>query len=737
MGKQSINRFKKWQQPDKPIDKTGANIDWTPPAFMPKFCEIAISKILQRDFETECYAVDSLAKSEEDAKFNELTVKILMRQMAEKAGSELAESPALMPMQGEPQDLEQLDMMRNYGYKHNMAMEGELGVSLVKSQNNMEELRKRTVENLFDFGIGGYREWIDYNGMVKVREIVPENLIISYCMKNDFSDLVHWGEVIYVSLADLSAYFSPAQMENIAKNVAGKYGNPSILPAANTVQQSIYKFKVAVLDFELITYNTTVYENEIDKKGNSRFRKSEYKNYRSTEEIENNKGEKEPRYMDSTRKAVYQIKWIVGTDMAYDWGLSTNNKIKQSCWWDTSLSCHLYSWNFYNMTFGGITERLMPIEDALCETWYKLQNLKAKLVPYLIKLDLNSLESTNFSKGGKKLTPSDLVDMMLSDFVVLYRSTDLLSRNPNYDPARIQETGQLQLYKQYYEEMQQLLQTMRDISGLNEATDGSTINPKNLNSTNNAMMESTNNALYLVSNADRQLLNRLSDGIIQRIQVAVKIGKVEGYAKALGADTVKFYQINPDISNYELGIFTRPAPTYEERQNLMNDLNLKDSQGLIDPSDKIIIMSCTNLKQAAELLAYKVRKRQEQQQQQQLQVIQTTSQSNAQVAQATEQAKQQTMMIQAKIDMELLVTEKMWDFNIEQMKKKLDLEGQDLQAQGRTVGHEIQAQAKVIASQIAAQSHIDGTQAKVGGDLVMTHMDNETAKATAAKKKTA
>lgn len=268
--------------------------------------------------------------------------------------------------------------------------------------------------------------------------------------------------------------------------------------------------------------------------------------------------------MDSTRKVVYQTKWLIGTDMMYDWGMSTNNKIKKSSWWETSLSCHLYSWNFYNMTFGGITERLMPIEDALCETWYKLQNLKAKLIPYLIKLDIQALESVNFAKGGKNMTPADLVDFMLSDFFVLYRSTDLLSKNPNYNPASIEATGQLAAYRMYYDELQGLLQTMRDISGLNELTDGSTPNAKTLVPVANAAMESTNNALYLISNADKYLLNRLSDGIVQRIQVAVKLGKVSGYTKALGKDTVRFYEINPDISNYELGIFTRPAPTYEE-----------------------------------------------------------------------------------------------------------------------------------------------------------------------------
>ncbi len=736
-GMQSITKMKEQQSPDKPISKSSGNLDFNPPCFLSKFRNIAVSKLLQRNFDTECFAVDALAKGEADAKFDAMKVKIMMRQMAMQQGSELANSPALMPNTNEPQDLEQLEMSMKYNYKHQMAMEGELGISLVKNQNNFEEIRKRTLENQFDYGIGGYKEWIDYNGMIKVREIVPENLVISYCLKNDFSDLVYWGEIIYMSVSDLAPYFNQAQMVKICESVVGKYGNPSVFPITQTVSQSFYKFKVAMMDFELITYNTTVYENTIDNRGNPRFRKTEFENYKKKDTVTNNQGEQEPKYMDSTRKAVYKMKWLVGTDMAYDWGLSTNNKIKQSCWWDASLSCHLYSWNFYNMSYSGITEKLIPIEDALQQTWLKLENLKAKLIPYLIKLDLNAFEGVNFAKGGKKFDPADLVDFMYSEFTLLYRATDLLNKNPNYDPARIEATGQLQAYQAYVNEIQSLLQTMRDISGLNEVTDGSTINEKNLNSTNAAMQESTNNALYPIMFADQQLNNKLCDGIVQRIQVAVQLGKVQGYAKALGEDTVKFYEISPEISNYELGIFTKPAPTAEEKKALMMEITKWDSQGLLQPEDIISITSCTNLKQEAELIAYKVSKRKEQQQQQALQVQQAQAQGNAQVAQATEQAKQQTIQLQAQLDAQLLNMEKEWDFRIESMKKQVDFNAEQTQVEGRTTGHEIQANAKIEASKIAVGGHVVGTHLKAGADIAMTAMDNETKEKTAAKKKVA
>lgn len=704
LGKQSISKYKKILLGEEIVDKTSFNVDWNPISFLTKFREIAISRILQRDFDIEAFCVDPLAKSEEDEYFNQMKVKIMMRQAAEQAESELANSPVLQASPNEPQDMEQLEMQMKFGYKHQKAMESELGISLIQQQNKIDERRKKVVENLFDFGLAGYKEWIDENGMVKFRDVSPENLVTSYCLKNDFSDMTHCGEVIWVSVADLAPYFTEKQLDFICKNVAGKYGNPNSYPITNVVSKAWDRFKVAVFDMEFIDFDTTVYKKEIDNRNNLRVNKADFANYGNSETLEFFEGQAEPKYTSTTRKVVRKAKWLIGTEMMYDFGLSENMKRKQSSWWDTSLSFHLYSWNFYNMMFGGITERLITLEDNLCLTWYKLQNLKNKLIPYLIKLDLNALEGVNFGKGGKKMTPADLVDFMMQEFVVLYRSSDLLSKNPNYDPARIEATGQLQAFKMLYDDLQQGLQLMRDVTGLNEYTDGSTINAKNLNSTNEGMEMSTNNALYLIMNADKQLMNSLSDAIVQRIQVAVQLGKVAGYAKALGSDTVRFLQISPEISNYELGIFTKDAPTYAERQAFIQDLNLKDSQGLIDPQDKLIVMSCTNLKQAGELLAYKIQKRKEQMQQFELQKIQEAAAGNQQIAEATAELELENISAQGEIDIHKLITEKMWDFEIEKMKKTMDLQGETVQADARTIGHQIQAQAKVIATEISARA---------------------------------
>ncbi len=713
LGRQSTTKYKKLLNVDEQQDKTWLNIDWTAPSFLTKFREIAISKLVQRRYDINAFAVDPIAKSEEDKYFTEMKVKILMREAAQKAGSkELMDSPALALQPGEAEDLEQLKMEEQFGYKHIMSMEAEMAASLAMYQNNFEEKRKRTIENLFDFGMGGYTEYIDENGQVKLREINPENMVLSYCAKNDFSDLVHWGEVREVYVGDLAPWFTPEQMNQIVQSVAGRFGNPSNFMYGTDYSKYWNRFKVLILDFEFLSWNDYTYKEEVDNRGNVRFGKTKYQAATKLKDAGNEKmgtipsmvdfnmkGQAEPVFMPVTKKVVYKCKWLIQTDYMYDWGMSENQIRKPSSWWDTKLNIQLYSWNFYKMRFAGITERLIPLEDKASLAWFRLQNMSNKLIPYLINIDLNALEGVDFGAGGEKMNPTKVMDFIFSNFVVPYRSTDLLSQNPNYKPVSIEASGQLAVFGQLYQELQNTLDMMRQVSGLNELTDGSTPNAKTLVPVANAAMESTNNALYLLSFADKQLIQGLADAIVSKVQIAVKLGKVEGYARALGEETVKFFKINPDISIHEFGIFIQDVPSDYERQQLIQELNIRDSQGLIEPEDKILVMSTKNLKMASMLLAYRIKKRREKLQEFELQKIQEASQGNAMAVQVAEQEKRTTLQTQLEVDIARINAEKQWDYIIQMGKKDKDIQEAEIQKEAKVIAQRIQADSRIVISE--------------------------------------
>ena len=58
LGRQSTTKYKKMLLADEQTDKSWLNIDWTPPSFLTNFREIAISKLVQRRYDIQAFAVD-------------------------------------------------------------------------------------------------------------------------------------------------------------------------------------------------------------------------------------------------------------------------------------------------------------------------------------------------------------------------------------------------------------------------------------------------------------------------------------------------------------------------------------------------------------------------------------------------------------------------------------------------------------------------------------------------------
>lgn len=759
MARQPVDKYKKQFSPGQPVDESWRSIDWTVPAFMCKYREIELSKIHQKDFDLQAYAIDPMAKSEEDQYFTNMKIKIIARESVQKAGGNPDDFSQLRVNPGEPQDLEQLGIQKEFTYKHAMAMQAENAFNLIFQQNNIDEILSRVEQSLYDFGIGAMTQYIDENGMVKVRDVNMEYFGSSYFEKADGSDMIHWFELVPTYIGDLAPYYTKEQLDDICIKACGKNGNPtSYAPFNGFFNRAWNRFKVFVMQIKFLSYNDTVYKEETDSRDNQRFGKSSYQNLQflvsKNGQLESKdkgtpdendffsplnetgeRGQATPKYIKSTTKVSYKASWILGTDYMHDYGLRENQNRKLSSWWDTDLDIQLYAWNFYKMQFTGIAERLIALEDQACMTWFNLQNLANKLVPYLINMEMNSIEGAfPYGKGGTKGKPSDVIDFIFSNFVVPYRASDLQSRNPNFKPVSIEASGQLQAFGMLYDKLERTLEYMRQVSGLNEATDASTINAKNLNSTNEAMVESTNNAIYPIVNAKKNILLRTADAIIQKIQIAVQLGKIEGYAKALGTNAVDFFRIDPDISLHELGIFIDDAPTKAQREALWQDANIKESQGLLTIGDKAFLMTVRNLKEAYALLDYKIQKRKEEQQQFALQQTQATAQANGQVAQMTEQMKQQTIGVQLKADLVRIQTQMEWEYRIEGMKKSADVSGEQLQADARTIGHQIQAGAKIEAAKVAAGSSVASKHIQGQYDVAMTDMDNE---ATIEKQKIA
>ena len=647
-GNQSITKYKPLLDVSEDSNDTWLNIDWSIIPIVPKFRKIAISKMLANEYNIVATPIDSLAQDEASDWYNDLKTKIMMREVMLQQAPQYLEAPAISREPGEPVDLDELEMQSAYTYKHQAAIEAELGIKLIFEQNDITECRKRVFEELFDTGVAGYREWIDENNKIRLRPVRSDNLIVSFCKNADFSDKFYAGEIIEMSIADLRKVagnqFSEDDYKQIATKVKGEYGNPTTISDYYVNYSYGYdRYKVRVLDIEFYSVNDLVYEERINRRGNLVFGRAGYD--------ESNK--RKDKYKRTSIKVVYKAKWIIGTDLMFDFGLCTDMKRAKSSMSDTEMSFHIRSSDFYDMRAVGKMEQMIPIADAIQLAWYKLQNALNQSIPGAWDIDLDALEDIPLGSGGKKLDPKEVITMFFQRGLIVSRRRNMMGTNQNGPVVNYVENNSFKEVGIYWSQIQQYVQLLRDITGLNELTDGSTPNPRTLTTVARMASESTNNALGDITYAERRLIEKLAEAVILRLQDIVERGEVSGYIKSLGTNSIEFVRASEKISPYEFGILIENRPTDEQRMTLLTHLEQYRQTGLIEPEDDIMIRNTQNLKVAEQLLAYRVKKRKSEKQNEAMQMQQMNGQIQQQSAMVAEQAKQQTLQMEFQMKMEL------------------------------------------------------------------------------------
>jgi FKBP-type peptidyl-prolyl cis-trans isomerase len=676
-GAQATNKYKPLMGVDEENDETWLNIDWTIIPIIPKFRRIALNKLNKVQFNITATPIDSSAIADKEEHISEIKARIKLKEALDEVNPELSKHPLLQAKPGEPEDMDGVELYSKYTYKHRLSKEMEKAIKLVFFQNKFEENRELLKEDFFDYGVGWFKEYIDSNGAVRKRKCMIPNMIVSPCQQRDFSDKRYAGEIIEITFAQLKQWagtkFTTEQYEEIGKQILGKNGNPSYLPSYSNASSSFDPLKIRVVDMEFFSVNEDVYEKRVNRRGNKVFGLTDY----------GNKNRVKDKYVRSAYQVVYKGCWIMDTKFIFNEGLCTDMKRIKDNLVDTDLSYHGFAPDFYNMKAVGLMEQLIPIADQIQLAWYHLQNVIASAKPRGVAIEIGALEDVPLGKGGKKMSPLDIVDLYFKKGVLVYRKLDGQGRASNYKPIEELQNGLGDEANRFFQQIQGYIQMARDIIGMNEFTDGSTPDPKTLTTVANAAIESSNNSLFQIIDGERNLLTRVACAVTLRLQDAIQKGPIEGYVRALGNDTVELIRVSSEISAYEYGIQLEIKPTDEQRQRLMAyvQASLGDgANGNIDMEDAVFIENVDNIKEAQEVLAYRIKKKTKERERQAKELEMVRAQANAQAAQVAEQAKQQTLQMEIQLKGQLIQLEKDLELRNAREKGQLDLLGKQIES---------------------------------------------------------
>lgn len=673
-GSQSINKYKSLLNVSENENETWLAIDWSVIPIVPKFRRIALGKLSKTEYNISATPIDSLAQNDLENYYKNTKAKMDLRNSVSDQIPGMEEHSSLKIQPGEPQDNEELEMHMAYTYKHNASIEMEQGIDLVFHTNNISEKRKNILEDLFDFGVAGYKEYIDSNGAVKIRRVNPANLLVSHCNNRDFSDKIHVGEVTEMTIADLKqragGQFNEKEYQDIADKYSGNKGSAKMYPSNRGHFKEYDDTKIKVLDLEFFSVNQMVHESRVDRRGNKKFGRAKY----------NDVNKRKNKYLRSDYKVVYKISWIVDSNYCFNYGLCSDMKRVKSNLMDTDLSYHLFSPDFYNMKPLGIMEQLIPIADQIQISWYRLQNTINQARPKGIMIELGALEDIPLGAGGNQMKPMDVLDLFNKTGTLVYRRNDAGGRPTNYRPIEELENGLGRDAVSYYQIIQNNIEMIRQITGLNEFTDGSTPDARSLTTTAKLAAQATSNSLAFLEQGERHLLEKLASAVIVRLQDSIKKKPIEGYVRSLGSNTMKFFKLSPSVSKHEFGVKIEDRPTEEQKVRLMQILQASVAQGQVDFEDAVFIENITNLKQAQQMLAYRIKKKRELAEIKAIRQQEMNGQIQMQSSQSAEQAKQQTMQLEMQMKMEMEKLKNQLDSELLKQKYEYELEIEKLKS---------------------------------------------------------
>ena len=247
--------------------------------------------------------------------------------------------------------------------------------------------------------------------------------------------------------------------------------------------------------------------------------------------------------------------------------------------------------------------------------------------------------------------------------------------------------------------------TIEKMTGYNDITSGNP-NPKTLVPGYELANQSTNDALYPLAYAEENLTLRLAEDVFCRMQQGIRKGKVSGYAPysgALGKNTLRFIELNEELSLRDYGIELHKRTTEQEKNWIFQMVQVDIQNQLLNVSDAILIIETHNAKQAMSILAYRVKKAKEEMQRNQLQQIQLNNQGSQEAAQMAAQLTMQQKQMDYDHELKKLQIEAQKEVAITQMK----IESQERismgQNQVKLAVAEETGSAKVISTEVAGQ----------------------------------
>ena len=630
-GEQSVQKYK--DELSINGDLSYLNLDWKPVPIIPKFVDIVVNGIAERTYDVKAYSQDpfgvEMRTEYMESILRDLRSKEYTDLILKSTGVDLSENK----MEEMPQNEEELKLHMQLTYKQAVELAEEQAINVLFEGNNYELIKKRFFYDLTVLGIGAVKTSFNTSQGVVIDYVDPANLVYSQTESPYFEDIYYVGEVKHVPINELVKQFpnlTEEQIEEISKTNNYDKGNYN-------AQRGYDNNQIQVLYFNWKTHKNETYKLKETGSGASKVIEKD-DTFNPPENMDGNFGK-----LQRQIECLYEGALILGTSKLLKWDMAENMIRPKSDFTKVKMNYSIVAPRMYKGRIESLVKRITGFADMIQLTHLKLQQVMSRMIPDGVYLDADGLAEIDLG-NGTNYNPQEALNMFFQTGSVIGRSfTETGDMNPGKVPIQEISSGSggqkmqslIGTYNYY-------LQMIRDVTGLNEARDGSTPDKNALvgvqkmaaANSNTATRHILQSGLFLTAEVAEQLSLRISD-IIEYSPTK------NAFIHALGAHNVATLEEMSNLHLYDFGIFIDLTPDEEEKAMLENNIQAALAQGGINLEDAIDVREIKNIKLANQVLKLRRKKKMEQDQLMQQQNIQAQAQANAQAQQVAAQAEMQ------------------------------------------------------------------------------------------------
>jgi len=676
-GEQSIQKYK--DELSINGDLSYLNLDWKPVPILSKFVDIVVNGISGKTYDIKAYAQDpqSIKKRTDYASmlYEDMVAKEYLDSLQETLGINLYQTPNVDTV---PESKEELELHMQLSYKQSIEIAEEEAIASVLAQNKYDLTRKRLNMDLTVLGIAVAKTGFNTAEGITVDYVDPAYVVYSYTEDPNFDDVYYVGEVKSITIPELKKEF-PNIGEKELERIQSMPGNSQYITGWGNYDENT----VQVLYFDYKTYHNQVFKIKETPQGLMKALEKPD----SFNPPENDNFERVSRSIE----VLYTGAKVLGSNEMVKWELAENMSRPTADTTKVEMNYALCAPRMYKGRIESLVSKCIGFADMIQLTHLKLQQVLSRMVPDGVYLDMDGLAEVDLG-NGTNYNPAEALNMYFQTGSIVGRSLTQ-DGDMNAGKVPIQElnssSGQgkinalIQTY-QYY------LQMIRDVTGLNEARDGSSMEKNSLVGLQKMAANASNVATRHINQSGLYITLKLAENIALKVADALEFPLTRSALQnSISTFNIKTLQEIVNLNLHDFGIFLELEPDDEEQAQLENNIQVSLQQGSLNLEDAIDLRQIKNLKLANQMLKIKrkAKAKQDQANQQaniaaqgqsqadtaektamaEVQKQQALTESNVQFEQSKNQMEIQRMEIAARLDAQKMQTRFQYDMQLKQM----------------------------------------------------------------------